>query len=100
MDAVEWVEIVTLVVLIVLVVPIYRYLGAYTKLLINQQRVIRDQDVTLMGNTRRLEEIRHQVDDNAAELRKLREGIAMIRDSFAMIGVLLETDTSEDPHQD
>lgn len=114
----EWVEIVTLLVLVLLVVPLYRYLGAYTSLLVEHRRTLRRQDDTLEEQhtslvavaavveeeahtlrtaLERLDAVARQVDANAAELAALREGIGALGESFAAIYALVQVPDDGDP---
>jgi hypothetical protein len=118
-DAVEWVEIVTLVALVLLVVPIYRYLGAYTRLLIDHRKAISNQGDILeanrtavatlaikldtlnefvQGEAQVVDSALAKVNANAKDLQALREGITALASSFTTLRMILDTDDSTGPN--
>lgn len=98
----EWVELATLFILTALVIPIYRFLGVYTKILneVRRHHARQEQRITANAtalgalNTRMdevdavLGHLTDQVDRNGSELKGLREGIGAVAAGFAAVSAL------------
>lgn len=103
MDTVEWVEIASLLIVIALVIPIYRFLGVYTKILNEVRRHHERQAERITANANALDALNtrmdevdavlghlsDQVDRNGSELRSLREGIGAVAAGFAAVSALV-----------